>query len=101
MAMSDTGSLTPVTTPTESFGQAEIKSDIVKQTYEIATGAYCVVGSVPSGLPELAEGEYDRYVFRMGDNPRLERVTITIDTKQLEEQASIRKINRAIQRAQH
>jgi hypothetical protein len=99
MAKLDTGTITDVTTQSETSGRTEIKVGDAATPCEIATGAYSVPDSLPSGLPEVPEMAGCGYVFRIGESPPLGSVIITLDTKQLVEQAEVRKINRAIERA--
>jgi hypothetical protein len=95
--MRDTSSSIQATTQPDSAEGREIK---VSEGcgYEVTTGAQYTAGSMPSGLPEAA-GEGGSYVFRVGAGLPLDQVVITIDTRQLTEQARIRKMNREIRRA--
>ena len=98
MTKLDTGAIADVTTQSEASGQTEIRVGSTVAPRKMPTEAHCAVGSVPSGLPEVMEtGEYG-YVFRIG-SPRSAMVTITLETKQLMEQAQVRKVNQAIRRA--
>ena len=99
MAKLDTRASAAVTTQAEASGEAEIKVGHTPPPSEIPTGVCHEAGSVPSGLPEMVEAEGYGYVFRVGGNSRSGRVTITLDTEQLVEQARVRKVNRAIRRA--
>lgn len=57
-------------------------------------------GAAPlqSGLPVI-ENDSGGYVFHVSSVSPLGQVTITFDTKQLSEQAKVRKVNRSIRRA--
>lgn len=97
MAKSSIGELTDVTTQSEAPRHAENgKLGSSAPQRETTTVAYYIVGSVPSGLPEILEAENRGYVFRVGGSPQSGTVTITLDADQLAEQARIREINRAI-----
>lgn len=99
MAKLDTSAFADVTTQSEASGQTKETIRDAGTPREISTGAHYAAGSVPSGLPEVVEGEGGGYVFRIGASPRPRSVTITLDTQQLVEKTKVRKTNRAIRRA--
>ena len=97
MTTLDTSGNSGATTPQETGNRREIEV-LPASACEIITSAQNVVGSVPSGLPEVAS-ESGGHVFRVTSGAPLEQVTITLDTRQLTDQARVRKVNQAIRRA--
>lgn len=97
MTRLDTSGSSEVTTQPETNDgkELEVKSG---RSYEIITAAQYGVGTVPSGLPEVA-AEGGNYVFRVASGASVPQVIITLDTKQLAEQSRVRKVNQAIRRA--
>ncbi len=85
MTKLDTSAFAAVTTQSESPEPREIP---VAQ-----------IGTTMLDLPEMWEADADKYVFRLAGGPRFPSLTILLDTKQLEEQTRVKKINRAIRRA--
>jgi hypothetical protein len=95
--MRDTSSSDQATTQPEGDDGREIEVR-AGRGYDVITGAQYSAGSMPSGLPEVAV-EGAGYVFRVGAGHSLNQVVITIDTRQLTEQARVKKMNQAIRRA--
>jgi len=97
MTRLDTSGSSEVTTQPETNDGKELKVRSGR-SYEIITAAQYGVGTVPSGLPEVAHGG-GNYVFRVASGTSVPQVVVTLDTKQLTEQARVRKMNQAIRRA--
>jgi hypothetical protein len=95
--MSDTSSGIQATTQPEACDGREIEV-ITRPGFEVFTGAQYSASSMPSGLPEVSV-EGSGYVFRLGEGPPLHQVVISLDIRQLTEQARIKKMNQAIRRA--
>jgi hypothetical protein len=98
MTTLDAQSLAEITTNSGATAGTEIRTNVAARGEKIATTTRCASISVPSGVPEAVEAENHRYVFRInGTHPG--EMVIEIDTRQLVEQAKVRKTNRAIARA--
>lgn len=97
MTLRDTTGINEATTRMETGTRREI-SVLPVPSCQAITGAQYVAASVPSGLPEIVSGG-GGYVFRITSGTPLGQVTIMLDTKQLTEQARVKKVNQAIQRA--
>lgn len=95
--MRDTSSGIQATTQPEGGDGREIKVS-ARRGDKVITGAQYSAGSMPSDLPEFAV-EGGGYVFRVVAGHPLHQVVITIDTRQLIEQARVKKMNQAIWRA--
>ena len=87
------------TSSSESPGVEVRVANTSSATTEIATSAQKLVGSLPSGIPLVVEQEGVGYVFSVKGKQKSSSVVITLDVKQLADQAKVRRINNAMRRA--